>query len=411
MTVDILHLLTPKQAAERLQVSLHTLRGYVNDGSLTFVNMGRGDQRRHMAFDPVDLDEFVRNRKRRLTCPQSTGRRVRNSTTSTSGSRVVSFLAQQRERASARLEAVVPQIERQLRVELKSALDPSTSLTLDAVAGRYMLDVGDHHVGADNTRRLVALLVTHFGPAKLITEITHEDAQGLIRWRRSHTVGKKKPRPISAYAVNDTVEQLKKLFTYLRPGLERANPDKKVFPLEPDGSKLWLDEPKRKPRELVGDEEERLVKAIYKERPDLWPLIEFAHTGGKRKTNCYTLTWDQVDWSAGIVRMLGKGRGGGKPMELAISPSLRAILEPLVGHHPKYVFTFEARRNTDKIIKGRRHQFVKGERHPWTRDGLRVPGTRSGRKPVFWAKTGSAGTICAATSRRSFCGPPRAHRA
>jgi integrase len=268
-------------------------------------------------------------------------------------------------------KAAVPEIERRLRAELNAAGEASVSLTLDAVAGRYMLDVGDHHAGADDTRRLVALLITHFGPAKLITEITHEDVQGLIRWRRTHTVGKKKPHPISAYAINDTTEQLKKLFTYLRPSLANATLDRKPFPLEPEWSKLWLDEPKRKPRELVGGEEERLVRAVFKVRPDLWPLIEFARTCGKRKTNCYTLTWDQVDWDAGVIRMLGKGRAGGKEIAVAITPSVRAVLWPLRGHHPTQVFTFEAKRTADKVIRGKHHEFTKGERYPWTRDGLR----------------------------------------
>jgi integrase len=268
-------------------------------------------------------------------------------------------------------KAAVPDIERRLRAELSAALDGSISLTLDAVAGRYMLDVGDHHAGADNTRRLVALLIVHFGPTKLITEITHDDALGLIRWRRTHTVGKKKPRSISAYAVNDTIEQIKKLFTYLRPSLAKANPDKKPFPLEPEWAELWLDEPKRKPRELVGIEEERLVRAVFKVRPDLWPLIEFSRTCGKRKTNCYTLEWPQVDWDAGIIKMLGKGVAGGKEIEITITPSVRAILWPLRGQHTTRVFTFEAQRTSDKTIRGRRYQLVAGERHPWTRDGLR----------------------------------------
>jgi hypothetical protein len=223
-------------------------------------------------------------------------------------------------------KAAIPEIERRLRAQLTAVLDASVSLTLDAVAGSYMLDVGDHHSGADNTRRLVALLIAHFGPAKLITEISHEDAQALIRWRRIHTVGKKKPRPISAYAVNDTTEQLKKLFTYLRQALAKANPDKRPFPLEPEWSKLWLDEPKRKPRELIGTEEERLVKAVFKVRPDLWPLIEFSRTCGKRKTNCYMLTWEQVDWDAGVrcsARVGPGARRSSSPSRRASAPSCR----------------------------------------------------------------------------------------
>jgi hypothetical protein len=80
-------LLTPKQAAQRLQVSIETLRGFVNDGALAFINMGRGAKKKRMAFDPIDIEEFLRNRKRRLApCPPSTGRKARNSITSISGS-------------------------------------------------------------------------------------------------------------------------------------------------------------------------------------------------------------------------------------------------------------------------------------------------------------------------------------
>jgi integrase len=268
-------------------------------------------------------------------------------------------------------KAAIPEIERRLRAELRARGEASVSLTLDAIAGRYMLDVGDHHAGAEQTRIQVAWLIQFFGPTKPITEITHEDAQSLIRWRRTHTVGKKNPRPISAYAVNDTTEQLKKLFTYLRPALAAANADRMPFPLEPEWKKLWLEEPKRKPRELVGTEEQRLVAAIFKVRPDLWPIIEFARTVGKRKTNSYTLEWDQVDWDAGTIKMMGKGRAGGKPITVKITPSVCTILQPLQGQHPTRVFTMVAQRTVDKVIKGKHHDFIKGERYPWTRDGLR----------------------------------------
>jgi integrase len=233
-----------------------------------------------------------------------------------------------------------------------------------------MLDTGDHHAGADNTRRLVAQLVTYFGPAKLITEITHEDVQGLIRWRRTHTVGKMKPRSISAYAVNDTTEQLKKLFSYLRPGLKKANPHREPFPLEPGWSELWLPVPKRKPRELIGDEEERLVRSVFKVRPDLWPLMQFARTCGKRQTNCFALEWSQVNWEAGIIKMIGKGMAGGKEIVVKIIPSIHAILWPLRGHHPQRVFTFVAQLTIDTTIRGKRFRYIKGERYVWTRDGL-----------------------------------------
>jgi integrase len=276
-------------------------------------------------------------------------------------------------------QRVVAAIEEELKSELaaqsksdKQAED-GIAFELDAVAERYMLDIGDHHAGKNNTERLLELIVNYFGAGKLITDITHGVVQEMVRWRRTHTVGKgKNKRPIGAYTVNDTTEQLKKLFTYMRPILKKANPDAEPFPHEPEWKTLWIAEPKRKARELVGDEEQRLVTSVFKVRPDLWPLMQFSRACGKRKTNCYTLEWTQVNWPAGEIKMIGKGVAGGKPITVKITPAIRAIIWPLRGQHPARVFTMSAQRTVDKVIKGKRHVFVKGQHYPWERDGLRA---------------------------------------
>jgi hypothetical protein len=82
---------------EILQVSLTTLRGYVRDGALAFVNKSRGTVRPRMAFDPADIEEFLRSRKRRLA-PYQPSTRVRKGSQSTA----VSFLAQRKERQEAK---------------------------------------------------------------------------------------------------------------------------------------------------------------------------------------------------------------------------------------------------------------------------------------------------------------------
>jgi integrase len=116
------------------------------------------------------------------------------------------------------------------------------------------------------------------------------------------------------------------------------------------------------------------VAAIFKVRSDLWPLIEFARTVGKRKTNSYTLEWDQVDWDAGTIKMMGKGRAGGKPITVKITPSVRTILQPLQGQHPTRVFTMVAQRT----VHPRLHQGRTLTRGPETAYG--APGTRSAGK-------------------------------
>ena len=87
----------------------------------------------------------------------------------------------------------------------------SSSLRLDDVAGRYWIEVGQHHAGADNTERLIGYLIDFFGKDKLLTEITGNDVAKLVAWRRGHK--RRDGSLISPYTVNDTTEQLKKLFT------------------------------------------------------------------------------------------------------------------------------------------------------------------------------------------------------
>lgn len=259
--------------------------------------------------------------------------------------------------------------ERSFKAEIIAGLaaedSTATSLAIGNVAARYMLDVGDHHAGADNTARLVALIVEYLGDTTALNEITHESMRELIRWRREHKVGTGElARPISAHTINDTVEQVKKLFTYAKAGGAK-------FPDEPKWSELWLEEAKRPPRELSNEESDRLEAAIMRQRPDYWPLFEFARATAKRKTECMTLEWSMVHWDRGEIELKTKGVAGGKASVIEISPAIREILWPLQGDHPERVFTFVAERTIDKVIKGHRHVFVKGERYPITRDGLR----------------------------------------
>jgi integrase len=74
---------------------------------------------------------------------------------------------------------------------------------------------------------------------------------------------------------------------------------------------------------------------------------------------------------AGVIRMLGKARGGGKEITVAITPSVGAVLLPLRGHHPTRVFTFEAQQGDRQGVRGKHYGLIKGARYPWTRDGLR----------------------------------------
>jgi hypothetical protein len=141
------------------------------------------------------------------------------------------------------------EIEAQLRKDIDKARVSEESLALDHVAGRYMRDVGNYHAGegASITAIKIAFLIKFFGEHKLMSDIKNDDVFKLRNWRRAHHVGEwrrnadgewvhRKPgedaKLISSYTVNDTVEQLKKLFTYLKnTGIKLDN--------APNFSNLW----------------------------------------------------------------------------------------------------------------------------------------------------------------------------
>jgi integrase len=223
-----------------------------------------------------------------------------------------------------------------------------TSLRLDDVADRYWAEVGQHHAGADNTDRQIGYLIEHFGKDKLITEIRDDDVIKLVAWRRGHRT--RSGTLISPFTVNDSTEQLKKLFT-------RAKLWGVPFEREPQWKEHWLKEPDERVRELHDEEAERLQAAM---RDDYAPFFEFAHASGLRLRECL-LRWPEVDWTARRITKRGKG---GRLVTVPITSGIRDLLWPLRGHHAEHVFTYVVRRTRD----GR----VLGERHPLTYSGVKI---------------------------------------
>src|SRR5205085_2166700 len=122
-------------------------------------------------------------------------------------------------------------------------------------------------------------------------------------------------------------EMLRKLFG-------RAKRSWKIqFGHEPNWSDHTLREPEARVRELNGDEGERLEAEV---RRDYLPFFGFARESGLRKRECIFLRWSEVNWQGGQIAKSGKG---GKRITCPLTPTIRAILEPLQGHHAEFVFT------------------------------------------------------------------------
>lgn len=230
------------------------------------------------------------------------------------------------------------------------------SLHLDHVAGRYWAEVGQHHVRAADTWRDLSRLIDYFGPTTLLSEITDDDVARLVAWRRGHRVirNAKWKEADSTLVSNATVnrsaiEPLKKLFTRCKTAWRVR------FENEPNWRNHFLDEPPERVRELNEDEAKRLDEAT---REDYTPFFAFAHASGLRKRECL-LRWSEVNWEAGQIQKRGKQ---GKLVTAPITATVRAILWPLRGHHPVWVFTYIAERT-----RGGR---VKGHRYPLTYSGV-----------------------------------------
>jgi hypothetical protein len=133
---------------------------------------------------------------------------------------------------------------------------------------------------------------------------------------------------ISARTVNDTTEQLKKLFT-------RAKLWGVRFDHEPRWKEHWLKEPKERVRELHQDEVDRLNAKM---RGDYAPFFAFVAASGMRwNVEARDLRWSEVYWSESQIRRKGKN---GVDVVVPIASAIREILEPLRGQHPEFVFTY-----------------------------------------------------------------------
>jgi integrase len=229
-----------------------------------------------------------------------------------------------------------------------------TSLRIDDVAGRYWTEHAQHLAGASNAWPLLGLLVDYFGKDKLVTEITDDDVARLVAWRRGHRKGRDIPNEnipsLSPFTVNHTTTTLRKLFTRCKLWGVR-------FAHEPKWSKHLLKVPAERVRELSDDEADKLDAVV---RTDYAPFFAFARASGLRLAECL-LRWSEVDWSARQIVKLGKG---GKRVTVPITSEIRALLWPLRGHHPIYVFTY--------ICEHAEHGRVKGEHYPVTRRGVQT---------------------------------------
>jgi integrase len=264
-------------------------------------------------------------------------------------------------------------VERDLKKQAKADLEQQKRLgtgplILDVAAGRYWEEVGKHRAGSADTWRDLERLIGYFGKDKRLDQITDADVAALVAWRRQQTIKgikkRKDGKPVQLIApatVNrSTTVVLKKVFS-------RAKRTWKYqFPLEPNWRDHWLVEPEERVRELHEHESEALYAAI---RDDYAPWLEFARLTGFRRAETL-IQWSAVNWTTKQIRTRGKG---GKWVSTPITSEIRAILEPLKGHHHEFVFTYVCKRPLKGQTKGKRYPITpQGAKTEWRRTRARA---------------------------------------
>ena len=145
-------LLTAAQAAAKLNATIEQVMAYVEDGSLRYVNIGRGSKRPRYRFTQSDLNEFIAARTQehhlvRLHLSESKGvywydfqlqgHRFHGSTRCTTRREAEKYEAVERDKAKELIKA-----------KRRSA----ASLAIDDVADRLWLAEGQHDAAPDATK-------------------------------------------------------------------------------------------------------------------------------------------------------------------------------------------------------------------------------------------------------------------
>lgn len=232
-------------------------------------------------------------------------------------------------------------------------------MTLSIAAGRYMQEVMTGKASEGDSYRALKRLIGVIGGNTRMDDITDSHVATYVatrrketRWGRLEYTDGTAMTNVSGATINREVAVLKRLF------MRSRRTWKMPLPNEPDWrGHLQQEEPERV-REFNDKETDTLYTAI---RDDYLPWLEFAHNSSLRLGETL-LRWTSVNWTTGQIRVKGKGN---KWVVTQMSPTIRSILQPLIGHHPEYVFTYVAKRTV------RRMEIVRGQRYPLTYSGIK----------------------------------------
>lgn len=238
----------------------------------------------------------------------------------------------------AKREAVA--FEARIRQEAVLPTRNADPLTLDQAAGLYEENAGVKP-SWPTAEYMIAALIDGIGGNKLLSEISQRDLQVYFARRRNGR---------SNATINREIDVARAIWRKaMKARFDVGN--------MPDWMELRHKVPKRDPRELAYDEEDRLFGAM---RADVADACDFALKSGWRQGEVIKLRWADCDFQArqAITRIKG-----GDEIKRPLTPTLVALIanQPRVG---PFVFTYVCRKSR---LKRRA-----GERYPITRTVLKA---------------------------------------
>jgi integrase len=230
-------------------------------------------------------------------------------------------------------------------------------ITLDLACQAYWEEKGQHESASSTTEYQLANLCSIIGPQRLLRDLRLKDFQDYITKRRKQKA-RNSDKPISAASINREWQLARRVWKLaISKGYDVPTPGTEHGI---DWSKLKLDEPKERVRELTAEEEKRLFASLD---PDVLAVAEFAMLSGQRKSAIITLRWDHVDFVEQRAKVKTKGD---KWHAFPLTSRMIELIQqrPRVEKVPQ-VFTYECKRPSParpgraKRYRGQRYAFSK----------------------------------------------------
>lgn len=209
--------------------------------------------------------------------------------------------------------------KKKTHIEAIKQLDGQELMNFGAAATRWWEDKAKRRSGYKDMDRAITWLTKNIGSKKAILAIDNNLVAQLVSLRLGEGV--------SYATVNRTVtEPLRALIRYAK---FLGQPVKDI-----NWTQHMLKEAAERVREMGPEEEAKLFDAF---RLDFHPVMKFLLATGIRRAEACNLEWKDIDLSAGLITVRGKG---GTVDRRPLSRTALAILQAEKGNHHTRVFTY-----------------------------------------------------------------------